>query len=148
MTQRQKLPEDIRQQIDGLLRQAGEAKRGGDPERREKLSLRAWEMLPEPKLGWDYYSNIMPRDNLLFYRDTKQFDKAQKWLEITRTSYGPGRNESVEFLAATLWYESGDTQKAFEEFDRQFKSFKTRPFQGEDKKYMDFYMSRKKNRVT
>jgi tetratricopeptide (TPR) repeat protein len=144
MRQRQELPEDIRQQIDDLLRQAGEAARGNEPERSEKLRLKAWEMLPEPKLDWEFYSNIMPRNNLIFYRDTKQFDKALQWLEVTRESYGPGRNEVIEFFAATLWYAMGDLDKAFEEFDRQYKAFKVRPFQGEDKKYLDFYMSRKK----
>jgi tetratricopeptide (TPR) repeat protein len=144
MEQRQELPADIRQKVDDLLRQAGEAARGGEPERSEKLRLQAWEILPEPKLDWDFYSNIMPRNNLIFYRDIKQFEKAQQWLDVTRESYGPGRNETIEFLAATLWYEMGNLDQAFEEFDRQFRAFKARPFQGKDKKYLDFYMSRKK----
>jgi tetratricopeptide (TPR) repeat protein len=144
MGQRQELPADVRQQIDDLLRQAGEAERGGEPERSEKLSLKAWDMLPEPKLDWEFYSNIIPRDNLIFYRDRHQFDKALQWLAITRDSYGPGRNDSVEFLAATLWYEMGNLDEAFDEFDRLYKAFKARPFQGKDRKYLDFYMSRKK----
>jgi tetratricopeptide (TPR) repeat protein len=144
MRQRQELPADLRQQIDDLLRQAGEAARGGEPERSEQLRLKAWEMLPEPKLGWEFYSNTMPRNNLTFFRDTKQFDKALHWLEVTRESYGPGRDDSVEFLAATLWYEMGNLDEAFDEFDRLYKAFKARPFQGKDRKYLDFYMSRKK----
>src|SRR5262249_24574023 len=55
--ERQELPPDTRQQIDDLLRQAGEAGRGKDPGRCEKLSLQAWDLLPEPKLGWEFYSN-------------------------------------------------------------------------------------------
>ena len=46
---RQELPPDLRQEIDSFLRQAGEAQRGNDPERSEKLRLQAWAMLPEPK---------------------------------------------------------------------------------------------------
>jgi tetratricopeptide (TPR) repeat protein len=141
--QRQELPPDTRQQIEDLLRQAGEAQRGQDAERSEKLRLQAWDLLPEPKLRWEFYSNIMPRSSLIFYRDTKQFEKAMKWLEITRESYGPDRNDTIEFLAATLWYEMGDFDKAFEEFDRQYAAFRKRPFEGEDKKYLDFYLSRK-----
>ena len=141
---RQELPPDLRQEIDSFLRQAGEAQRGNDPERSEKLRLQAWAMLPEPKLGWNFYSNIMPRDNLVFYRDTKNFDKAKTWLDITRESYGPGRDEAIELLAATLWYEMGDFDKAFEEFDRQYKAFRWRPFEGKDRKYLNFYLSRKK----
>jgi len=141
---RQELPPDLRQEIDSLLRQAGEAQRRNDPEQSERLRLQAWDMLPEPKLGWNFHSNIMPRNNLVFYRDTKNFDKAKAWLDITRESYGPGRDESIEFLAATLWYEMGDFDKAFEEFDRQYKAFRWRPFEGKDRKYLNFYLSRKK----
>ena len=134
----------MRDRIDGLLRQAGEAARESDSERSERLRLQAWEMLPEPKLGWEYYSDIMPRNNLIFYRNTKQFEKAQHWLEVTRESYGPARNESVEFYAATLWYEMGDHDKAFEEFDRQYNAFRKRPFEAHDRKYLEFYLSKKK----
>lgn len=143
MNQRQELPEALRTRIDSLLRAAGEAERRGDLLSSEDYSLRAWEVLPEPKLNWDFYSNIMPRDNLIFYRDSKQFEKAMHWLEITRESYGPERDDMVEFLAATLWLEMGEFDKAFEEFDRQYKGSRTRPFQGKDKKYLDFYLSRK-----
>ena len=137
------LPEDIRIRVDALLKEAGEYRRAGDVKGRERCALQAWDLLPDPKLGWDYYSNIMPSNNLLFYRDSKQFKKAEKWLEITRESYGPGRDEVIEFYAATLWYAMGGLDKAWEEFDRQYKLGKTRPFQGEDKKYIDFYLSRK-----
>lgn len=136
------LPTDIKTIIDDLLRQAGEAERAGDLRRSEDAFLQAWAALPEPKLGWNFYSNIIPRDNLLFYRDTRQFEKAEKWLAITRESYGPGRNEVIEFLAATLWYAMGDFDRAYEEFARQYQAGKKRPFQGEDKKYLDFYLER------
>jgi tetratricopeptide (TPR) repeat protein len=146
MTQVRELPEQIRQRVDDLLRQSGEAQRAKDNERSEKLALQAWALLPEPKLGWEFYSNVLPRDNLLFYRDTKNFDKALRWLEVTREAYGPDRDDTIEFYAATLWFEMGEFDKAFEEFDRQYKAFRTRPFQGEDKKYLEFYLSQKKKK--
>ena len=81
---------------------------------------------------------------MLFFRDTNQFEKAVYWLQVTRQAYGPGRDQSVEFMAATLWFEMGDFGRAYEEFDRQFKDGKSRPFQGKDRKYLDFYLERKK----
>lgn len=143
MKQYQQVPAELQLKIDSLLKNAGEARRAGDIDTRERLALEAWAMLPYPKLNWDYYSNILPRDNLLFYRDTKQFTKAIEWLEISREAYGPGREETIEFIAATLWFAMDDLDKAWEEFDRQYKVGKTRPFQGKDKKYLDFYLSRK-----
>jgi len=139
----QPLPEPLRIQIDDLLREAGQTHKKGDSTKSEQLRLKAWDLLPEPKLSWDFYSNIMPRNNLFFYRDTQQFDKAQHWLDITRESYGPGRNDVVEFFAATLWLEMGENDKAFDEFDRQYKALKKRPFEGKDPKYLTFYLSRK-----
>jgi hypothetical protein len=136
------LPADIKAVVDELLRQAGEAKRAGDIRRSEEARLSAWEALPAPKLCWEFYSNIMPRNNLIFYRDARQFEKANRWLAITRESYGPGRNEVIEFLAATLWFEMGDFDRSYDEFARQFKAGRTRPFQGQDKKYLDFYLQR------
>ena len=127
------LPGTIRIRVDALLKEAGEHRRAGDMEGRERFALEAWDLIPEPKLGWDYYSNILPSNNLLFYRDTKQFKKAQQWLEITRESYGPGRDDVIEFYAATLWFTMGELDKAWEEFDRQYKAGKRRPFQGEDR---------------
>ena len=138
-----KLPKEIEDEIVALLKQAGDARRSGDNSGRELYALRAWDKLPEPKLSWEFFSNTMPRNNTLFYRDTRQFDKALHWLDITRESYGPDRDDVIEFVAATLYYEMGHTDKAFEEFDRQYKAFKTRPFQGLDKKYLDFYLGRK-----
>jgi len=140
---RTELPDNVKVRIDNLLRQAGEKERAGDFSASEMYSIEAWNLLPDPKFCWNFYSNIIPRDNLIFYRDTKQFDKAEHWLAITRETYGPDRNEVIEFLSATLWFEMGEFDKAFEEFDLQYKSFKTRPFQGHDKKYLDFYLSKK-----
>ena len=142
MNTRPEFAKEIKDKLDSLLRQAGEAKRALDNKGSEAFRIQAWDALPEPKLGWNYYSNIIPRNNLLFYRDTHQFDKAVEWLAVTRDSYGPGCDEVIEFMAATLWFEMGDFDKAYDEFDRQYKAGKTRPFQGQDKKYLDFYLKR------
>lgn len=140
------LPTEIRINVDDLLRKAGEARRAGDFAGREKYALLAWDQLPTPKLGWNYYSNILPRNNTEFFRDTQQFEKALEWLEITRQSYKstPENPDSdVEFIAATVYFEMGDTDRAFEIFDWQFKIWKKRPFEGKDRKYLDFYLGRK-----
>lgn len=140
------LPAALREQVDALLKQAGDARRAGDLVNSERFRNEAWALLPEPRIGWNFYGQVVPRNALLFFRDTKQFDKAQRWLEVAREAYGPGRDDMIEFLAATLWFEMGDLDKAWAEFDRHHKAFKTRPFQGHDRKYLDFYLSRKSGR--
>src|SRR6187402_2689164 len=122
MQEYRELPESIRLKIDDLLEKAGHASRDGDRNLEEQYAIKAWELLPEPKLGWDFYSNTIPRDNMIFYRNMKAFDKALYWLEITRESYGSTPqepNQSVEFYAATIYYEMGQVEKAYAIFDWQ-----------------------------
>jgi len=54
-----------------------------------------------------------------------------------RAAYGPEPNVSVELMAATVYFND-----AFAIFDARFQKYKQRPFQGEDKKYLDFYLKR------
>jgi hypothetical protein len=65
---------------------------------------------------------------------------------VIRDAYGPGPNVDVEFLAATVYYEAGMLDSAFAIFDSLYKKFNQRPFQGEDKKYLQFYKTRAQNR--
>ncbi len=107
----------------------------------EKYFLEIWELLPDPKTEYDRAQSLS-RGLVTFYRDTKQFEKANRWLGVMREAYGPGPNESAEFLAATVYFEAGDLDRAFRIFDAQFKQYKQRPFQGENKKYLEFYKRR------
>lgn len=145
MTQRPELPADIRAEVDSLLQRAGDSLRAGDRVSAEGPMLEAWDKLPEPKLGWNFYSDILPRGFFELYRDSGQFDKAERWLETLRADYGPG-NASVEFLAATLWLETGALDRAFEAFDALYKAYKNRPFTGKNGKYLDFYLTTKKSK--
>lgn len=140
------LSSEIDKKVDTLLRKSGEAMRAGNWDEEKKYALEAWDALPDPKLGWNFYSNIIPRDMVTAYRDHKEFDEALKWLEITRQSYKStieNPDSEIEFIAATVYYEMGDTDRAFQIFDWQFKNWKRRPFEGQDRKYLDFYLSRK-----
>jgi hypothetical protein len=103
--------------------------------------LNAWSALPEPKLEKDYAQSLS-RGLTVFFTQTKQFEKAKQWLQITREAYGRGPNASVDFLAATVDFESGDLDAAFRLFDELFVQYGSRPFQGKDPRYLDFYTKR------
>jgi hypothetical protein len=98
----------------------------------------AWSTLPPPAIDYDY-AQTLSRGIVIFYRDTKQFDKANEWLRIVREAYGGGANDSVNFLSGTVYFASGDFDKAFQVFDDLFRRFKKRPFQGENPEYLAFY---------
>jgi hypothetical protein len=114
----------------------------GDLEAAEASFLAAWQAIPEPRLEYDQAGN-MSRSLVMFYRDTKQFDKTYAWLKIMREAYGP-QDPSVEFMAGIVNYEAGALDEAFKSFDALFKQYKKRPFEGEDPKYRDFYLQRRK----
>jgi tetratricopeptide (TPR) repeat protein len=118
-----------------------EAWQRGDTQKAEDRFLDAWRQLPEPKIEYDYAQSLS-RGLVTFYRDTKEFEKAKEWLTVMRDAYGPGPDTSVEFLAATVYYDAGMLDDAFAIFDTAYKEFKQRPFQGEDGKYLQFYKER------
>ena len=113
----------------------------GDIQKAEDRFLDAWRLLPEPKIEYDYAQSLS-RGLVIFYRDTKQFEKAEEWLGVVRDAYGPGPDVDVEFLAATVYYDAGMLDDAFAIFDTAYKKFRQRLFQGEDRKYLQFYRER------
>ncbi|MCC2596529.1 hypothetical protein LKR43_09260 [Pusillimonas sp. MFBS29] len=124
-----------------LGRQAQEA---GDFDQAEKYVLACWNCIPDPKLSYDHAQSLTA-DLVKFYRDIGQPGKAAEWLPLARQAYGPEPDPYIEFIAATVHYEAGELDQAFELFQRLFKAYKTRPFQGEEPKYLAFYLDRVKN---
>ncbi len=137
------VPDDIEAKVEPLWEKFQEARDSGQFEQAEKFAKAAWQELPEPKLGWDYYANVIPFELVEFYRNLGKFDDAEHWLELARQSYGPGHNASVEFVAATLAFEKADLDAAFEEFDRLYTHFGKRPFVGAADKYLEFTLERR-----
>jgi tetratricopeptide (TPR) repeat protein len=135
------VPHEIVANISAQGKAGREAWQRGDIQKAEDMFLAAWRQLPEPKIEYDYAQSLSG-GLVTFYRDTKQFEKAKEWLTVMRGAYGPGPDIYVEFLAATVYYDAGMLDDAFAIFDSAYKKFKQRPFQGEDKKYLQFYMER------
>ncbi|MCV0397645.1 MAG: hypothetical protein K5872_17545 [Rhizobiaceae bacterium] len=138
------LDEEADERLNALWEKFLELKDLGDIDRAEAAARQAWHALPEPRLSWDYFSNVMPFTFAEWYRDLGRFNMAEQWLALARESYGPGRDASVEFLAATIAYRKGDADAAYAEFDRQYKAFGLAPFKGEDPDYLAFYKARAK----
>ena len=58
--------------------------------------------------------------------------------------WGRITDQVIAFHAATLYFEMGRLDEAFSIFDWEFKTWKTLPFKKADRKYLDFYLDRKK----
>lgn len=113
----------------------------GDLLKAEEAFMAAWDLIPEPKLEHDRAQSAA-RGFVTFFRDTGQFDKAREWLATTSKAYNDPDNPSVAFLAGTVAFEAGDREEAFRFFDRLYREFGERPFEGTDKKYLAFYRAR------
>lgn len=137
------LPDDKDEEINDLYDAFTSAWESDDMVVAEKNALAAWEALPEPKLGWDYFSNVLPVSLTEFYRDTKRFDQAQIWLARARESYGPEEDISIEFLAGTVAYRAGDLDSAFDRFNHAYANFGKRPFDEEPEEYLKFTLDRR-----
>ncbi|MBP0583483.1 hypothetical protein J8I29_29460 [Labrys sp. LIt4] len=141
---RPELPEAVKDSLNKAFVNYHEEKNRNNFEGMEKALLESWDLLPDQKLRWNFYSNIIPKFMVGFYRDFHHFDNAVRWLNIIRESYGPELNEPVEFLAATLDYEMGKLDKAFNEFDIQYKKYGSKVFSEYDNKYFKFYRDYRK----
>ena len=110
----------------------------------EKHFLEAWNALPDPKTKQDFYSQDLSWGMTAFDQATQQYDKAKRWLDIVRQVYGGGPDASVDFLAGTVTFDSGDLGEAYRLFDDLFLRYGSRPFEGSDSKYLKFYQKASK----
>ena len=134
-------PQQIVEQIYEHGKNGREALKRGAIDEAELHFLNTWNLIPEPKLEHDYAQSLSG-GLVSFYKDTRQFEKAKKWLEIMKQAYGPEPNDHVEFVSGTVHFEANELDDAFQSFDKLYKKYKQRPFQGYDKKYLDFYKKR------
>ncbi len=134
-----KLPEELTKDVYAYGAAGREAWKKGDIAEAEVNFTKAWEILPEPREQYDL-AQSMTRGFVVFYRDTKQFDKAVHWLAEMKNAYGSGTGPdlTIGFLSGTVYFEAGDLDKSAEFFVPLYEQFGNRPFSGEDKKYLEF----------
>jgi len=117
----------------------------GHFENAEKKYLQAWDIFPEPKFDWDS-SQITLYGIAEFYLRWRSFDLALHWANLVfKTEPLPG-DGSPYLTLGIIYFESGDLDSAFKNFQRAFELAKRRVFQGVEKKYLEFYLSRAEKR--
>lgn len=127
------------------LSQMGIQLNGGDSVRAEESLLQAWEALPPPRDEWDF-GQLVIQQAIGFYLKTNRPAEAQQWLDPLASSFGSKDDGTVAMISGTVYYEVGDFHAAFERFDFLHEQFGKRPFQGRDKKYLNFYLDESKKR--
>lgn len=109
----------------------------------EACFLAAWDVIPQPQYSHDHAQSLS-RGMVEFFKSTGQYEKAKHWLGIMRRAYETtpcaASADYVDFIAATVYLDAGDTGSAYEIFNRQYNAHGKRPFMGEDRKYLAFYL--------
>ena len=101
----------------------------------------AWNLVPEPKAEFDIsISLVLGAIRLL--ASSKQPSYALRWINELQKLPVSAIDAEPNFLMGMTYIELNDESKAFEHFDKAYKMSKGRCFQGEEKKYLDFYKKR------
>lgn len=140
-TRAEPLPEDLDSRIQAARALAFEAERAGQDELAERRYAEAWAMLPEPRHRWDS-SLIMALDVVDFHFKARRFDQALAWLaEADKAAEGSQNSQNLVWLGK-IRFEQGRLDEAYAAFAEVVKTWRERPFRGEDPKYLNFYRSR------
>lgn len=141
---RANVPPSVESQLKNLMDTATSCMECCDFAKAETYLLKAWSVLPEPRLSWDYHPQILSRRLMNCYVQLHDLENAHKWMHMIREAYEAphiGDDPSVDFWEAQMNFELGSQDEAFEAFHCLYKKFKKRAFKGQDSKYLEFYFS-------
>ena len=129
----------IRDEIDALFIQSKGKLKSGDKDGAVRNAEAAWKKLPEPRFGWDV-SKSFTHALAKTYRDAGDFHGAIALMnELFASGTVKPHQDGPRFVLATIYFEMGDSENAMKWFAEANQISKGRCFQGEDKKYQDFF---------
>jgi len=148
MTVRKQLPKHISNAMDDLLKEAGMQFRAGETLKSIDLSMKAWNLMPEPVEQWDFYPQVQSRNMIAKFVELGDHQNAQKWIEIMAEMYDDPNHEDnlVLMTEAEAMYKLGDMNRAYYVFSRVFEIYGRRGFLSERLPYLDFYLKEKAGR--
>jgi len=134
------LNETIQEEIDNLTELAYEKFQNNQKEESFKMMEQAWNLYPDPKENWTEAYNTAKYicDDCFAIND---FPKAKIWLNrmIANNNNLHHSDEECQYYIGKYLFETGEYEKALENFKEVVKSAGYRYFEDEDPKYLDFY---------
>src|SRR5574340_399971 len=119
------LPEEVRNQVREHASRARAALGSGDSATAECEYLAVWNCIPEPRSQYAQAQSVAIT-LVQFYRDTGRPAQAREWFGTVRKLYATATSDpSNDFLGATVEYEAGNLDAAFEVFETLYKRYKT-----------------------
>lgn len=106
---------------------------------------KAWGLLPESKLDWEIASWIAACMCSAYF-DVADFIKAKEWAEVALKTRGSDIDTAPLIDLGMVCYELGQYDESYDYFDAAYSYGKARSFKERPKKYLDFYLSKKKEK--
>ena len=103
----------------------------------------AWKLIPEPKLDWEIARWI---SSCIYsaYFDMADFSNAKNWAEIALQTSGSNIDTSRAINMGMVCYELGQYDESYKYFSEAYNLGQARAFKEKPKKYLDFYLNKKK----
>ncbi len=115
-----------------VMRRGRSLGQSGQLSEAEKLFNEAWDMMPEPKLGWDS-SQLMAGHFARLYRDIGSFQVAENFVAHVFSCNPASGDGDPFFLKGTVLYESGRVDEAKLAFKQALDVAGRRPFDDNEK---------------
>ena len=103
----------------------------------------AWKLIPEPKLDWEMARWICSCMYRVYFEMT-DFSNAKNWAEIALQTSGSDIDAAPAINLGMVCYELGQYDESYKYFGEAYNLGQARAFKEKPKKYLDFYLNKKK----
>lgn len=141
MSRRPQVSKELDEVLQSLGEQAFECEDAADIAGALAKMNEAWDLLPEPKLSWDYFGQSYSRQAAEYALACQEWEQARVWVDRMDEAYQP-HNELTTVIVAELrgryLYHTEEKDQAWALFDLCYKTAGKRYVKGE---YLKFYKS-------
>ncbi|KAB0677371.1 hypothetical protein [Aureimonas leprariae] len=148
MNRRPSLPPEKADELNRLLRASGEKQRSGELREAMALGSRAWDLLPDPKEGWDFYPEIIARSQMDQNVAAGDAQNAKRWIDRTYRAYGDEHHQdgAVNMMDGAALFELGLKGEAYAVFEDVYNRLGREWFGGEYASHLEFLLKERARR--
>ena len=112
-------------------------------EDRLAVKLKAWSLIPEPKINWVEPTSSVANGISGVYEETGDYKAALEWVLLALKARKIEPDASIFCDAGAIYFELGDMDNAYKYFQLAYNELRYQPFSYRDRKYWQFYKQRK-----
>ena len=112
-------------------------------EDRLAVKLKAWSLIPEPKINWVEPTSSVANGISGVYEEKGDYKVALEWVLLALKAREIEPDASIFCDAGAIYFELGDMENAYKYFQLAYNELRYQPFSNRDRKYWQFYKQRK-----